>query len=85
MKENGFIHHLQTKQPAVWQLICSASEEGLINIDVDCDCVTATNRLLWSYPGLHEVLSHIINHWTENISTAQVDVSTILKECKKFE
>ena len=83
MTNNCFIHHLKTEQPAVWQLLCSAQAEGLITIDEACDSITASSWLLWNYPGLHEALTHIINHWTENRMLPQLDLPNIFEHFQK--
>lgn|GEM_PF-2061955 len=55
----------QKKNPAIWAKLEYAAQEGLVYIDVDSDAVTASNRLLLTYPDLHEVLSTLINQWAE--------------------
>lgn len=65
-EESSFISSLQREQPQLWQTIVSAANEGLIIIDQENDAVTATNRLLLTYPGLHDILAFITNQWTEN-------------------
>ena len=65
-EELSFISSLQREQPQLWQTIVSAANEGLIIIDQENDAVTATNRLLLTYPGLHDILAFITNQWTEN-------------------
>lgn len=65
-EESSFICSLQREQPQLWQTIVSAANEGLIIIDQENDAVTATNRLLLTYPGLHDILAFITDQWTEN-------------------
>ena len=65
-EELSFISSLQREQPQLWQTIVSAANEGLIIIDQENDAVTATNRLLLTYPGLHDILAFITDQWTEN-------------------
>ncbi len=59
----GFIESIKENQPVLWQSIKSASEKGLIVIDEETDAITATNRLLLTYPDLHEVLAFLTNQW----------------------
>lgn len=63
----GFIEYAKNRQPALLASLKHAEEIGLIIIDPETDAVTATNRLLLTYPGLHETLSVIINQWNEEI------------------
>ena len=60
-----YIDHLKKNEISVWLSIKSAAEEGLIIIDEENDAITATNRLLLTYPGLHEILSYLNNEWVE--------------------
>jgi hypothetical protein len=65
--EKSFIEYVKNKQPAMWDLIrMTAEKDRLIVIDEENDAVTATNRLLWTNPGLHECLSTIVNEWTND-------------------
>ena len=66
MDETTYIGSLKKKQPQLWNTIVSAAEQGLIIIDEENDAVTATNRLLLTYPGLHDVLSYLNDQWAEN-------------------
>jgi hypothetical protein len=66
----GFIEYIKKKTPAVWARLEYAAQEGLVYIDIDSDAVTASNRLLLTYPDLHEVLSTLINQWAES---AEID------------
>lgn len=76
----GFISELKNQQPLVWQLLQQAEVEGLIHIDESVDAITPTNRLLWTYPGLHEVLVRIINELIENQHTDFGQVTHLLRE-----
>ncbi len=69
-KSQGFIDYIKIKTPSVWASLEYAAQEGLVYIDTDSDAVTASNRLLWTYPDLHEVLSTLINQWAES---AEID------------
>jgi hypothetical protein len=67
MASSGFIDYLKSKEPATWALIKQTAETSdLIVVDEGSDSVTASNRLLWTYPGIHQALSTIINAWNEN-------------------
>lgn len=65
-ESQGFIEYIKKKTPAVWTKLEYAAQEGLVYIDIDSDAVTASNRLLLTYPDLHEVLSTLINQWAES-------------------
>ena len=60
----AFIGYLKNEQPELWETIRKAADEGLIIIDEASDGVTATNRLLLTYPDLHTVLSFLVDNWT---------------------
>ncbi len=65
--KKGYIEYIKEKQPAMWALIrITAEKDGLIVIDEKNDAVTATNRLLWTNPCLHECLSTMVNEWTND-------------------
>lgn len=61
--KSGFINYIKTTQPMMWQSIENAAQEGLIYIDEEMDAITATNRLLLTYPQLHEVLNMLTENW----------------------
>ena len=77
----GFIDSIKQEQPALWELIKLHSKSGLIVVDEENDAVSATNRLLWTYPGLHEALNTIINNWNNSSleKMAKENFSQILK------
>jgi hypothetical protein len=85
VKQHGFIDSIKQDQPALWELIKLHSQSGLIVIDEENDAVSATNRLLWTYPGLHEALNTVINNWnyTSIEQTAKDNFSEILKNIKE--
>lgn len=58
-----FIDYLKFEQPKIWESISSAAADGLIVIDEGNDAVTATNRLLLTYPDLHTVLNLLVENW----------------------
>ena len=60
-----FIPYLKSKHKGTWQTLLLAAADGLVVIDEDNDAVTATNRLLFTYPGLHEVLQCLTDTWAE--------------------
>ncbi len=70
-----FISYLKSKQRGLWQTLLIASADGLVVIDEENDAVTATNRLLLTYPGLHEALQRLTDEWAER----HLDVSHIFK------
>ena len=62
--------------PKLWRTLKTAQAEGLMFIDEKNDSITATNRLLLTYPDLHETINQIIDHWTlkkNNIEFSQLD------------
>ena len=61
----GFIESIKQTQPALWDSIVANSKTGLIVIDEQNDAVTATNRLLLTYPDLHLTLTSLISSWNE--------------------
>jgi len=61
----GLIEHLKTRQPRTWALLQQAAREGLVAIDEQTDALTATNRLLLTYPGLHDAIATLANAWAE--------------------
>ncbi|PCI28991.1 MAG: hypothetical protein COB67_05245, partial [SAR324 cluster bacterium] len=52
-----YISYLKLEQPQIWLSILRAAEDGLIFVDEANDSVTATARLLLTYPDLHEVFN----------------------------
>ena len=73
-----YIEFLKTEQKGIWASIQKAASEGLILIDEEHDSVTATNRLLLSYPGLHEVLNMLSEDWT--LAQGKEHGSSIIQE-----
>ena len=69
----SYVEYLKTSQPAIWQSLQNAAAEGLVFIDEEKDAVTASNRLLLTYPDLHEVLEMMTQNW---ISTTALDEGT---------
>ncbi len=76
----SFIDYLQSEQPDIWNSIKDAAAEGLILIDEDNDAVSATNRLLLTYPDLHAVLNLLVDSWvrTKSEDFASKALNTIL-------
>ena len=60
---SNFIDYLKSEQPRLWETISHAAAEGLIVIDEENDAVSATNRLLLTYPDLHNVLNLLVDNW----------------------
>ncbi len=76
---DGLIQHLKTQQPKTWALLEDAAREGLVAIDEQIDAVTATNRLLLTYPGLHNAIATLTNAWAERSFDASAHVAQLLK------
>ncbi len=79
----GFIDYIKIKRPSVWTSLEYAAQEGLVYIDIDSDAVTASNRLLLTYPDLHEVLSVLINQWAESAESGHDFLHDIFNQEKK--
>ncbi|MBD3840787.1 MAG: hypothetical protein IE909_02700 [Campylobacterales bacterium] len=63
--QQGFLKSIQQNHPDLWASIVKNSQSGLILIDEQNDSITATNRLLFTYPGLHEAITTLLNSWEE--------------------
>ncbi len=74
-----FIPHLKSKHRGTWQTLLIAAADGLVVIDEDNDAVTATNRLLFTYPGLHDALQRLTDEWAER----HVDVGSLFLDLIK--
>jgi len=61
--DHKFTSYLQDNQPKVWASLVHAAEEGLVVINEELDSVTATNRLLLTYPDLHAMLCFLVDNW----------------------
>jgi hypothetical protein len=61
----GTIQFLKDRQPSTWALLKMAALQGLVVIDEEADSITATNRLLLTYSGLHDVISMIVDSFAE--------------------
>jgi primosomal protein N' (replication factor Y) len=57
----------------------------LIIVDEENDAITATNRLLWVYPGIHEALNVIINQWVEKNMDTKTNFNNLIKNLEKVE
>lgn len=75
----GLIEHLKTHQPRTWALLEDAAKGGLIAIDEETDAVTATNRLLLTYPGLHDALATLTNAWAERSFDPSAHIAALLR------
>lgn len=73
------IEHLKTRQPATWALLKAAAADGLVVIDEETDPFTATNRLLLTYPGLHDTLATLTNAWAERTFDPSAHVARLLR------
>ena len=67
--EKGFIDFVKNRQPGMWILIDKGRENGLIVVDEENDAITATNRLMWTNPVLHECLATLVDQWTQKHET----------------
>ncbi|MEO5366635.1 MAG: hypothetical protein H7831_09835 [Magnetococcus sp. WYHC-3] len=77
--EGGFLHFVQTHQPRLWALIQkTAQESGLIVVDEAHDAITATNRLLWTNPVLHDCIATLVDQWTRDHETRDRPLRTLL-------
>ncbi|MDX2470972.1 MAG: hypothetical protein QNL04_10400 [SAR324 cluster bacterium] len=63
MQPNSYIEYVKTKEPRMWASLEGAAKEGLIFIDEKNDAITATNRLLLTYPALHEIINYLVGEW----------------------
>lgn len=82
---DGFLENIKKTEPLLWQSIEKTSKEGLIFIDEQNDSITPTNRLLLTYPDLHETISVLINSWSEREekNNAKYIFNEIIKELKE--
>lgn len=64
-QSHSYINYLKLEQPELWLSILRAQKMGLIYVDEENDAVTATNRLLLTYPDLHEVLNMLSDSWMQ--------------------
>ena len=60
---SSYIEYVKAKEPRLWGTLQAAAADGLIFIDEKTDAITATNRLLLTYPDLHEVLNMLCTTW----------------------
>jgi hypothetical protein len=74
----SLIEHLKTEKAATWALLQDAASKGLVVIDEQTDSVTATNRLLLTYPGLHNILATISNAWAERAYDSSAHFARLL-------
>lgn len=81
--DDRFIPYLKTQHPAVWRTLLIAAADGLVVIDEDNDAVTATNRLLLAYPGLHDFLTRMTDEWAERRVDAEAVFSDLVREAAR--
>lgn len=62
-KRERYIDYLKIQHPKIWESLNRAAQDGLVYIDHEADSVTATNRLLLTYPDLHDILNVINEEW----------------------
>ena len=60
---NYFLEYVKKESPEIWSALKRAEGLGLVHIDEENDAVTATNRLLLTYPDLHEVINFLTETW----------------------
>ena len=77
-QHDNFLAYIRAEHPAIWTSLTSASLEGLVQIDEDAGTVTAANRLLLTYPGLHDSIHALMNGWAENKLDAGKTFSDLL-------
>jgi hypothetical protein len=73
------VEYMRERQPASWALLKLAAAQGLVVIDEATDSITATNRLLLTYTGLHEVVSMLVDSWAERSYDSRSAFSELLK------
>ncbi|ABK42904.1 hypothetical protein Mmc1_0378 [Magnetococcus marinus MC-1] len=82
--EQGFIDYVKTTQPKMWELIRkTADESGLIVVDEANDAITATNRLLWCNPVLHDCLATLVDQWCGKQTTPAESFRALLNPPSK--
>ncbi|HCY85563.1 MAG TPA: hypothetical protein DHV36_10550 [Desulfobacteraceae bacterium] len=62
--EPGMLATIRQQSPELWKALKNGESQGLIFLDEANDAVSATNRLLLTYPDLHEVVNQIVDQWT---------------------
>ncbi|MBF0371351.1 MAG: hypothetical protein HQL52_18065 [Magnetococcales bacterium] len=77
--DNGFIEFVKNRQPGMWTLIEKARENGLIVVDEANDAITATNRLMWTNPVLHDCLATLVDQWTRTHETETEAFRSLLR------
>jgi len=78
-EREGLIEHLKARQPATRALLKRAALDGIVVIDEETDAITATNRLLLTYPGLHDTLAALTNARAERSFEASAHVAGLLR------
>ena len=78
----GLLAFIKAGAPKLWESLEHAAALGLIYIDEEHDAVTATNRLLLTYPDLHGVLNQIIDHWSSQAGGGMDALAEILHKTK---
>lgn len=76
--ESGLLRSIEQQAPKLWAAFTAAADEGLIFIDEANDAITASNRLLLTFPDLHDMISHIVDHWTRHRPEAGIEHLTEL-------
>lgn len=73
-----FLEYLKSDAPGIWESLKRAEEDGLVHIDKNNDAVTATNRLLLTFPELHNTLNYLTEYWFQRQS--EKIVADVLRE-----
>lgn len=74
----GLLQSIRQDAPKLWAAFTLAAGHGLIFIDEANDAITASNRLLLTYPDLHEMTCQIIDHWAHHRAETKTDEWTRL-------
>lgn len=62
-QNTSYLTYIKQQQPQIWKELTKAKEEGLIYIDEVNDAISASNRLILTYPGLHDILNTLNDIW----------------------
>jgi len=76
----GVLAAIKADAPKLWKTLEHGASLGLIFIDEKQDAVTASNRLLLTYPDLHSVLNQIIDHRNRHADERMDALAEILQE-----
>ena len=74
----SLIHYLRSRRISTLAMLQTASLERLVLFDEEEDAISPPNRLLLNYPGLHEFVADISNHWAEECLDTKAEFSRIV-------